>query len=141
MKMNDNEVIRLLLVGGNEAMREELSQMLDGGEGIAVIGKTKSGEDARTGVRKLYSDVVIMLTDTSITGKKIIDAISVLGETHLPARVILMTDQPIRYLGMAIKAGVAGLLPKATSPDALVAAIRKIYLWSQATDSPQGITS
>ncbi len=40
------EAIRVLLVGGNEATREELSQMLDSEEGITVVGTAGSEEEA-----------------------------------------------------------------------------------------------
>lgn len=135
------EVIRVFLVGNDKAIIDGLSQVLSNREGIMAMGQTSGVTEALAEIKKQSPDVVIMLTDTSITGKEIIDAISVSDETHLPAMVIMMTDQPLRYLGMAIKAGVAGLLPRDTSPDDLVAAIRKIHLWSQATCSSQEITS
>ena len=41
-----NEVMRVLLVGGNEATREELSQVLGSEDGITVFNNVKSSEEA-----------------------------------------------------------------------------------------------
>ncbi len=123
-------VIQVFLVGDNRAMIDKLNQVLSDREGIVVIGQASSITKDLAGMNKHSPDVIIMLTDTGIPGKEILDAIRALDEAHLLARVILMADHPVRYLGVAIKTGMAGLLPRNTSHDNLVSAIRKIYLWS-----------
>ena len=128
--MNNNEVIRVLLVGGNKVMREELSQMLSSEEGTIVIGEVRSGEQALVEARKLSPDVVIMLTDDGMPGMDVIEPTRAITGAQIPARVIIITENLTRYLVPAIKAGAAGLVSKNISGDELSSAIRKIYLWS-----------
>ena len=130
-----NAVIRVLLVGGNEDIIEELSQMLGGEEGIVVVGKARSGEEALAVAKKLSPDVILMLTDERMPGGNVIDTTAAISEAQLPARVIIITGNPVRYLVSAIKAGAAGLLPKNISHDELLSAIRKIHLLSPGSFS------
>ena len=130
-----NKPIRVLLVGGNEDMREELSQLLGSEEGIIVVGKARSSEEALAEAKKLSPDVVIMLTDDRMPGGNIIDTVHAISEAQLPARVIIITENLSRYLVPAIKAGVACLLSKNISRDELLSAIRKIHLWSPGSFS------
>ena len=118
-------VIRVFLVGGNEAMREELRQMLSGEGGIMVVG-----EGALAEAKKVSPDVILMLADDRVPGMNVIDTTRAISETQLPAKVILITKNTGQYLVSAIKAGAAGILPWNISRDELLSAIRKIHLWS-----------
>ncbi len=131
------EAIRVLLVGDNEATREELSQMLDSEEGITVVGTAGSGEEALAAAKKLSPGVILMLTDIRIPGMNVVDTTYAITEAQLPAKVIIITDDFPRYLVPAIKAGAAGLLARDTSLNELVPAIRKIHLWSPGSFSSQ----
>ncbi len=131
-----NEVIRVLLIDGDEAMMEEFSQISSNGEGIMVIGKVRGIREDLAKINRLSPDVIV-LTDTRIPGMEFIDTILTVCEARLPARVIMMAENHIRYLGLAIKAGVAALMPRNTSHDDLVSAIRKIHLWSRASCLPR----
>ncbi len=130
-----NKPIRVLLVDGDEAMRERLSQMLGSEEGIVVAGEAKSGEEALAEAKKLSPDVILMLTDDRMPSGNIIDAARAISEAQLPARVIIITENPSQYLVSAIKAGAAGLLPKNISRDELLSAIHKIRPWSPGSFS------
>jgi len=125
-----NSAIQVLLVGGDEAMRERLSQMLSGEEGIIIVGAARSGEEALAEAKALSPDVILMLTDTGMSGMNGIEATRAITEAQLPARAIIITENPARYLVPTIKAGAAGLLSKNISRDELLSAIRKIHLWS-----------
>ncbi len=131
-----NEVIRVLLIDGDEAMMEGLSQMLSNSEGITVIGKVRGVREALAKIYGLLPDVVV-LTDTRVPDVEFINTVLAICEARLPARVIMMAENHIRYLGLAIKAGVAALMPRNTSHDDLVSAIRKIHLWSRASCLPR----
>ncbi len=128
--MEVNKPIRVLLVGGNEAVGERFSQMLSGEEGIIVAGEAKSGEEALAEAKKLSPDVILMLTDDRMSGGNVIDTARAISEAQLPARVTIIAENPTQYLVSAVKAGAAGLLPKNISRDELLSAIRKIHLWS-----------
>ena len=107
-----NGIIRVLLVGGNEVMREELSRILGSEEEIIVVGEARGGEEALAEARKLSPDVVIALTDDRMLGTNISDTARAITEAQLPFKVIIIAENPVRYLVPTIKAGVAGLLPR-----------------------------
>ena len=132
-----NEVMRVLLVGGNEATREELSQVLGSEDGITVFNNVKSSEEALVKAKKISPDVIIMLTDVSMPGINVIDTTRAIGEAQIPARTIIITENIPRYLVPAIKVGATGLLPKSISPDELISAVRKICTWSIGPFSSQ----
>lgn len=125
-----NKVIRVLLVSGDEAIRERVGQMLSSEEGIKIVGAAGSGEKALAEAKALSPDVILVLTDNSMSGMDGIDTARAINEAQLPARAIIITENPIQYLVPTIKAGAAGLLPKDISRDELLSAIRKIHLWS-----------
>ena len=131
-----NGIIRVLLVGGNEVMREELSRILGSEEEIIVVGEARGGEETLAEARKLSPDVVIALTDDRMLGANISDTARAITEAQLPFKVIIIAENPVRYLVPTIKAGVAGLLPRNISRDDLVSAIRKIHLWHSGSFSP-----
>lgn len=135
--MEVNEPIRVLLVGGNEAKSEELSQILNNEEEIVVTGKARSGEEALAEAKKLSYDVILMLMDDRMPDMDGIDTTRAITEAQLPARVIIITENPARYLVSAIKTRAAGLLPKNISRDELPSAIRKIHQWSRGSFSPR----
>lgn len=140
MKMNNNELIRVLLIGGNEAMREQMSQMLSSQEGIILVGEAPGGGgEALAVAKKLCPDVVIMLTDDRMSGMNVIDTTRAITEARLAAKVIIVTENLFRHLATAIKAGAAGLLSRNITQDELLSAIHKIHLWSLAP-SPRGNT-
>ena len=134
-----NEAVRVLLVDGNEATREELNRMLGSQEGVTVVGEARRGQEALAAAKKLSPEVILMLTDVGAPDRDIIDTARVITEAQLPARLIIITENLTRYLVLAVKAGAAGVLSKNISRDDLIAAIREIHLWSP-TAVPPGIT-
>lgn len=124
------EGIRLLLVNYHQLVRSELRQILELDEGIKVVGEVGSGEEAVMVARQLTPDVILVLTDEHMPGMNGTNIINAIGEAHLSAKAIIITEDVGRYLVPAIKAGVAGILPRSIIPDELTSSIRKIYLWS-----------
>ena len=122
------EATRVLLVGDNEATREELSQMLDSQEGITVVGTAGSGEESLAAAKKLSPGVVLMLTDIRIPGMNVVDTTYAITEAQLLTKAIIITENFPRYLVPVIKAGATGLLAKDISLNELVPAIHNIYL-------------
>ena len=126
-----NKPIRVLLVGGNEAVRQELSHTLGSEEEIAVIGQAGSDEEALVKVKKLSPALIIVLTDDNMMpDMNGIDTARAITEAQLPAKVIIMTESPLQYLVPAIKTGAVGILPKNISHNELLPAIRSRHLWS-----------
>lgn len=122
-------IIRVLLVNGDEATRKGLSRMLCSEEGIMVISEAGSVEAALMKAKELSPDVVIVLADGNTPHEKTIGSIRALSEAKLPAKVVIMAENPVQHLLPAIKAGVAALLPDCIGRSELLSAIRRIHLW------------
>ena len=118
-----SRVIRVLLAGGGEVVREGLRQML-GGRGVVLVGEAPSGQEALAKVETLFPDVVILVADDSLPVDGLVRRARVIGGAILPARVVILAEDPIRYLAPAVKAGAAAVLPTDITPDDLLAAIR-----------------
>lgn len=121
-------IIRVLLVDGDEATREGLSQMLCSEEGITVISEVRSGEAALAKAEKLSPDVTIVLASDNMPEEAVIDSARAIGQ-KLPTRVIIMAENPVQHVLSAIKAGAVCLLSNNISRDELLSAIRRINLW------------
>jgi len=131
-------IIRVLLVNGDEATRKGLSRMLCSEEGIMVIGEAGSVEAALMKAKELSPDVVIVLTDGNMPHEKTISSIRALSEAKLPAKVVIMAENPVQYLVPAVKAGAAALLPDCIGRNELLSAIRRIHLWFPSSLSSNG---
>ena len=119
----------MLLVDGDEDVRQELNQMLSNDEGMMVIGEVRSGETALAEARRLSPDVAILLAGDDIPDENIIHSARSISEAQLPARVIIMAENPMQYLVSAIKSGVTGILPNNIDRSELLSTIRKIHRW------------
>ena len=118
----------MLLVGGNEATMKELSQILSSEEKIKIVGEIRINEETLAEARKLSPDVVIMLTDISMSGINIIGTAQAITESLPPARMILITDDFNRDLVPAVKIGAAALLSRNTTRDELMFTINNLGL-------------
>lgn len=110
---------------------EELNQMLGDVEGIMMIGEARSAGAASAKIGELSPDILLMLMSSRAPGMDSIDTIRAICEAQLPGRVMIMAENPLNYLSLAIQVGAAGLLPNNTSRDDLVSTIRKIHLYPQ----------
>jgi DNA-binding NarL/FixJ family response regulator len=124
-----NGVIRVLLVDGDEDVREELNQMFGNEEGMMVIGEVRSGEAALAEARRLSPDVAILLAGDDMPDENIIYSARAISEAQLTSRVIIMAENPMQYLVSAIKSGVTGILPNDIDRGELLSTIRKIHRW------------
>lgn len=116
--------IRILIAEGHELMREGLAKMLAELESIVVVGRAADGQEALEMAAKLTPDVVLM--DVSMP---ILDGIEATAEirARLPnIRVIgLAIHQNSDTLQAMLDAGACACLSKTSSPEELVANIRR----------------
>jgi len=137
--MNTDDTIRVLLVDGsrNETTTGSLRQTLSGVTGIMLTGEVGSGEEALAAARHLQPDVIVMLADCGMPGMDSIDTAGVIAGERLPARVVILTENVVRSLVPAVKAGVAGLFSPDAGHEELLMAIRRIHQWSPYSVSMQ----
>lgn len=118
--MDSSEVIRLLLVDDEELVRAGLRLLLDGTDGIAVVGEADNGREAVRQVARLAPDVVLM--DIRMP---VLDGVAALDQLPEPGPAVLMLTafDTREDIMTALRGGARGFLRKATKPASLIAAI------------------
>jgi DNA-binding NarL/FixJ family response regulator len=117
--------IRVLLVDDHCILRDGLLQLLEGQEGIEVVGQAADGNEAISEARRLGPDVVVM--DVTMPGMDGISATRALSRA-MPATQVLMLsmhESPDIVL-QALEAGARGYLSKSSAAAELVKAVRAL---------------
>jgi DNA-binding NarL/FixJ family response regulator len=118
-------VTRVLLVDDDALVRAGLLMMLDGADGIAVVGEAADGDQVQAAVSTCLPDVVLM--DLRMPRVNGIDATAQVRSRPGPPEVIVLTtfdtdDNVLR----ALRAGASGFLLKDSPPAQIAAAIRQV---------------
>jgi len=119
------EAIRVLVVDDQTLVRSGLRLVLQGREGIEVVGEAADGEEALRAVRRLRPDVVLM--DVRMPAMDGIEATRRVLAENSGCRVIVLTTFDIdEYVYGAIAAGASGFLLKDVTGDQLAASIKLV---------------
>lgn len=131
-------MIRILIVDDHAVVRSGLKALLDGKNGMSVVGDAADGDEGIRLARELTPDVVLM--DLSMPHGK--DGLTATAELkkQLPdtAVLILTMHDDEEYLFRAIHAGASGYILKSAPYEELVQAILSVargdaYLYPTAT--------
>ena len=117
--------IRVLLVDDDALVRAGLTMMLDGANGIEVVGEAADGDQVPAAVDAHAPDVVLMdlrmpRTD-GITATRRLRA-----RPRAPEVIVLTTFDADENVLAALRAGASGYLLKDSPPDQIVAAIHRV---------------
>lgn len=116
--------VRIVLVEDHDFYRAGLKEMLEE-EGVQVVGGASSGEDGVALVAHARPDVVLM--DIHMGGMSGIEATQRILEASPDTRVIMLTvSTDSDDVLDALLAGASGYLPKGSSMEELVSAIRTV---------------
>ena len=116
-------MIRVLLVDDHRVVLAGLAGLVDGAEGMQVVGSASDGEEALTFARRTCPDVVLM--DLSMPGTDGIAATRRIVEECPTAQVLVLTSFSDRErIVEAVRAGAAGYMLKDSDPDELLRGIR-----------------
>jgi DNA-binding NarL/FixJ family response regulator len=121
------EPIRVVIAEGQGLVRAGFRVLLEGQEGMRIVGESATAEDTVVTALQTRPDVVLM--DFELPGAGGIEAARRLladlppGQTRI---VMLMTSRSEADVLGALRAGATGLLLKDTDPDALVEAVRVV---------------
>lgn len=114
---------RLVIVDDDALVRAGLRLMLDGAEGIRVVGEAADGGDVAQVLDAHAADVVLM--DLRMPGVDGIEATRrVRARPSPPAVVVLTTFDTDTEVAGALRAGAAGYLLKDMPPARIAAAVR-----------------
>jgi DNA-binding NarL/FixJ family response regulator len=123
MLENGAHVIRVLIADDHPLMRKGLADILDGVEGIEVVGSAEDGAAAVALAYAVKPDIVLM--DISMPGMDGIEATEKLVEMESDARVVVLTSYSEREkITQALAAGAVSYLTKDAPPEAVIRAIR-----------------
>jgi len=115
--------VRVLVADDHGAIRAGLRLMLDGADGITVVGEAADGAAAIANARALRPDVVLM--DIRMPGTDGIEATRVVTAGDDPPRVLVLTTFDLDEIVYdALRAGASAFLLKDAPEDRLTAAIR-----------------
>ncbi len=119
----DGDVIRVLIADDHPLMRKGLTDILNGVEGIEVVGSAEDGAAAVALAYAVKPDIVLM--DISMPGMDGIEATEKLVEMDSDARVVVLTSYSEREkITQALAAGAVSYLTKDAPPEAVIRAIR-----------------
>jgi len=129
----ERSVIRVLIVDDHMFVRKGVRAFLEEVEDIEVVGEAGDGKEAVAQSKLLQPDVILM--DLVMPRMDGIEAISQITaqqeEIHVIALTSFATDDKIFP---AIKSGAMGYILKDSEPEALVKAIRKVYIGEPSLD-------
>ncbi|MCG5452237.1 response regulator [Micromonospora hortensis] len=117
--------IRVVIVDDDPLVRGMLTLMLDGADGIVVVGEAADGATAITAVDRHLPDVVLM--DIRMPGVNGITATERLRRRHRPPEIIVLTTfDTDEHVVRALRAGASGFLLKDTPPEQISRAVRAV---------------
>ncbi|WP_152353737.1 response regulator [Brachybacterium subflavum] len=115
---------RVLLVDDEQLMRAGLRLMIDGADGISVVGEASDGAEALERCAELDPDVVLM--DIRMPRMDGIEATRALRERDVRAGVVVLTAfDTDTFLLDALRAGAMSFLLKDSPPEQVVQSIHE----------------
>jgi DNA-binding NarL/FixJ family response regulator len=117
--------VRVVLVDDHAVVRSGLAQLLDGADGIEVVGQAGDGGEAVELVRRIRPDVVVM--DLQMPGMDGVEATRRIVEEELGAEVVVLTSYSDNTrIVAALDAGAVGYLLKDADPEDVLAGVRAV---------------
>ncbi len=117
--------IRILLVDDHTILRQGLRRLLEGEEGIEVVGEARDGREAVARAKELAPDVILM--DLAMPALNGLDATRRILKIQPNARILVLSmylDDD--YVSQALEAGVAGYIMKDAPASELLRAVREV---------------
>lgn len=127
--------IRVIVVEDQLLVRRGLIELLEPESSIEIVGEAQDGVEALREIARLQPDVA--LVDAQMPRMDGVELIQRLTAYTSPvAAIILTTFDDDAYIFGGLKAGAKGYLLKDTTPDDLVAAIKKVSRGETVLGSP-----
>ncbi len=119
-------MVQIIIVDDQELIRSGLRMVLDGRDGIAVVGEAANGVDALALCASTSVDVVVM--DVRMPGMDGIEATRRLQALPQPPRVLVLTTFDLdEYAYAALRAGASGFLLKDAGSAELARAVHAVH--------------
>lgn len=121
-----NDKIRVILVDDHQVLRDGLRLLLESESDMLVAGEAASGEEGVELAKEIRPDVAVVdLGLPDISGMEVTRRLG----TELPTlRVVVLSMHTSKeFIVGAIEAGAYGYVPKSTTHESLLEAIRKVH--------------
>lgn len=126
--------ISVMLVDDHAVVRAGYKFLLENVQDIAVVAEAASGEEAVNRFAEFMPDVMVM--DLTMPGIGGMEAIRRLLAVYPDAQILVFSmHENTTLVEHALQAGVRGYISKNSSPEVLVAAIRKLASGGMYIDS------
>jgi len=123
--MNESGHLRVLLADDQPLLRMGFRLILEGEDGLEVVGEASDGADAVRQVGRLDPDVVLM--DVRMPTLDGIEATRAITSSGARARIIILTTFDLdEYAFAGLQAGASAFLLKDVAPAELVQAVRVV---------------
>jgi DNA-binding NarL/FixJ family response regulator len=118
-------MIKILVVDDHAVVREGIKQILAGQADMVVEDEAGSGTQTLSKVMKQNFD--LLLLDISMPGRNGIEVLEEIKSLRPKLPVLILSMHPEeQYAVRMLRAGAAGYLTKASAPQELISAIRKV---------------
>ena len=117
--------IRILIADDHPIVRAGFKQVLSDTPDLVVADEAENGQEVLQYLKKKKYDVVLL--DISMPGKSGLEILKELKTGYPKLPVLILSIYPEeQYAVRALRAGASGYLTKASAPNEMIAAIRKI---------------
>jgi RNA polymerase sigma factor (sigma-70 family) len=118
--------LRVVIADDHTVVRQGIRGVLEGVDGLEVVGEAGDGEEALELVRALHPDVVVL--DVNMPGRSGLDVAGELRDEGSDSRVLILSmhDDP-EYVLQAVRAGADGYVLKDVAPAELRDAVKAVH--------------
>lgn len=118
--------IKVILAEDHTIVRKGLRSLLDGEEGIRVVGEAENGKETMRKVAQLRPDVVVI--DIAMPLLNGLEATRQIKKDFPQVKVLILSvHADEEYIFQTLRAGASGYLLKNAAPNDLVSAIKAAY--------------
>ncbi len=118
-------MIRILVADDHAVVRQGVKQILADVKDMAVVGEAQTGAETLEKVLKHDYDVVLL--DISMPGRSGLEVLEDIKSRRPKTAVLILSMHPEeQYALRALRSGASAYLTKASAPQELIGAIRKV---------------
>jgi DNA-binding NarL/FixJ family response regulator len=116
--------VRVLIADGEALVRAGFRALLEGDDGIVVVGEAATGDEAVALAGR--TDPGVVLIDAGLPGLGSVETTARMLSQSVVAVMVLTASEGDERIFAALRAGASGMLPKDTEPRELVSAVRAL---------------
>ena len=117
--------MNILIVDDHAIVRSGLKQILDTIGNITVIDEAGTGDEALKKARSEFYDIIIL--DITLPDMNGLEVLKQLNSEQPDSRILMLSiHSEEQYAVRVLKAGASGFLTKASAPEELIKAVKKI---------------